>query len=118
MAAAELAWDQLAAHPATAAAARRMTVHIEATPARAAARLGRSAWNAYSFNVDYRTGALRPHAHTLERLLPVEIKTLIPSTHVSSTATWEGSTCDLSHRSLLCSTLPVRNIFISLAWRL
>ena len=69
VAAAELAWDQLAAHPATAAAAQRMTVHIEATPARAAARLGRSAWNAYSFNVDYRTGALRPQAHTLECLL-------------------------------------------------
>ena len=57
MAAAEHAWDLMAAHPATASAAARMAAHIEATPARAAARLGRSAWNAYSFNVDYRTGA-------------------------------------------------------------
>jgi len=64
VAAAEHAWDLMAAHPATASAAARMAAHIEATPARAAARLGRSAWNAYSFNVDYRTGAQRgvfPH---------------------------------------------------------
>lgn len=55
--AAEQAWDLLASHPATAAAAGRMAAQVAATPARAAARLGRSGWNAYSFNVDYRTGA-------------------------------------------------------------
>lgn len=57
IAAAEQAWDLLAGHPATAAAAGRMATQVAATPARAAARLGRSGWNAYSFNVDYRTGA-------------------------------------------------------------
>ena len=35
-----------------------MVAQVAATPARAAARLGRSGWNAYSFNVDYRTGKL------------------------------------------------------------
>ena len=35
-----------------------MAAQVAATPARAAARLGRSGWNAYSFNVDYRTGML------------------------------------------------------------
>ena len=37
-----------------------MAAQVAATPARAAARLGRSGWNAYSFNVDYRTGAASP----------------------------------------------------------
>lgn len=56
MAAAEILWDQFARHPPTAAAAARMLSHLRGDPVRAASALGRTGWNAYSFNVDYRTG--------------------------------------------------------------
>jgi hypothetical protein len=57
-AAAELLWAQFAARPATAPAAARMLRHLHSSPACAASALGRTGWNAYSVNVDYRTG---PH---------------------------------------------------------
>ncbi|CAL8471179.1 g10721 [Coccomyxa elongata] len=56
VAAAEALWDMFAAHPATADAAARMAQRSSACPVHAAAALGRTAWNAYSFNLDYRTG--------------------------------------------------------------
>ena len=56
MVAAEALWDVFAAHPATAAAAGRMLQRAGQCPVMTAAALGRTAWNAYSFNLDYRTG--------------------------------------------------------------
>jgi len=55
--AAEEVWDVFAAGSSTAAAAQRMLHSICQTPSGSASRLGRTAWNAYSFNIDYRTGA-------------------------------------------------------------
>lgn len=57
MAAAEQAWAAFAAHPATADAARRMLAGMAASPGMAGTALGSTGWNAYSFNLDYRTGA-------------------------------------------------------------
>ncbi|BDA46570.1 hypothetical protein COCOBI_09-0220 [Coccomyxa sp. Obi] len=56
VAAAEALWDVFAAHPTTADAAARMAQRSASCPVQAAAALGRTAWNAYSFNLDYRTG--------------------------------------------------------------
>jgi hypothetical protein len=54
--AAELLWDRFAAHPATAAAAERMVQRLRASAEQSALALGRTGWNAYSLNLDYRTG--------------------------------------------------------------
>ena len=54
--AAEQIWDKFAAEPTTRDAAARMVEHCEADPVKSAARLGRTAWNAYSINANYRTG--------------------------------------------------------------
>ncbi|KAK9919052.1 hypothetical protein WJX75_009029 [Coccomyxa subellipsoidea] len=56
VAAAEALWDIFAAHTATAEAAARMLQRKVLCPLQAATALGRTAWNAYSFNLDYRTG--------------------------------------------------------------
>lgn len=56
MGAAEALWEVFAAHPATAGAAARMQQCKNLCPLQAATALGRTAWNAYSFNLDYRTG--------------------------------------------------------------
>lgn len=61
---AEALWDVFAQHPATAAAAARMQQRMEACPRQSAAALGRTAWNAYSFNLDYRTGASLATEHS------------------------------------------------------
>ena len=55
--AAELIWDAFAGHASTAPAAAAMLGRLGASPVLAASALGRTAWNAYSFNLDYRTGA-------------------------------------------------------------
>ena len=52
----EQIWDKFAAEPTTRDAAARMVEHCEADPVKSAARLGRTAWNAYSINANYRTG--------------------------------------------------------------
>ncbi|KAK9814732.1 hypothetical protein WJX72_010670 [[Myrmecia] bisecta] len=54
--AANLIWGLLEGHAATAGAAARMMRYIQSSPLRTASQLGTSGWNAYSFNVDYRTG--------------------------------------------------------------
>ena len=41
----------------TADAARRMLASMEASPGVTGSALGGTGWNAYSFNLDYRTGA-------------------------------------------------------------
>ncbi len=54
--AAEAVWNIFAAGAATAAAAQRMMQNICEAPSGLDSRLGATAWNAYSFNIDYRTG--------------------------------------------------------------
>lgn len=54
--AAEDVWDMFAANSSTAAAAQRMMDNTCHTTSGLASRLGSTAWNAYSFNIDYRTG--------------------------------------------------------------
>lgn len=54
--AAELIWDLFAAHVATTAAAERMLRGLRESPTFLALALGRTGWNAYSLNLDYRTG--------------------------------------------------------------
>ncbi len=54
--AAEAVWNTFAAGAATAAAAQRMMHNISEAPSGLDSRLGATAWNAYSFNIDYRTG--------------------------------------------------------------
>jgi hypothetical protein len=61
--AAEQLWDAFAAHAATAAAAARMLAGMAASPGMAASALGRTGWNAYSFNLDYRTGVFVSWLH-------------------------------------------------------
>lgn len=56
MTAAEEVWNSFAEAPTTAAAAERMMHNVSRTPAGLHSRLGNTAWNAYSFNIDYRTG--------------------------------------------------------------
>ena len=53
--AAEALWQQMAAHQATAQASQRMLDHIHST---GSPRLGSTGWNAYSINVDFRTGTI------------------------------------------------------------
>ncbi|DBA75057.1 TPA: hypothetical protein ACH3X1_010392 [Trebouxia sp. C0004] len=55
--AAEAVWNTFAAGAATAAAAQRMMHNICEAPSGLDSRLGATAWNAYSFNIDYRTGS-------------------------------------------------------------
>ena len=54
--AAELLWQVFAAGSSTAAAAERMLQNVKSSPLGSGSCLGRSAWNAYSLNIDYRTG--------------------------------------------------------------
>lgn len=54
--AAEAVWNTFAAGATTAAAAQRMMHNICEAPSELDSRLGATAWNAYSFNIDYRTG--------------------------------------------------------------
>jgi len=54
--AAEAVWNTFAAGAATADAAQRMMHNICEAPSGLDSRLGTTAWNAYSFNIDYRTG--------------------------------------------------------------
>ena len=54
--AAEMMWDAFAAHPSTASAASRMLQMMRSSPAQSAMALGRTGWNAYSVNLDFRTG--------------------------------------------------------------
>ena len=54
--AADALWERFSRHPATAAAARNMLQHAESSPARNASRIGGTPWNAYAFNIDFRTG--------------------------------------------------------------
>ena len=60
MKAAELVWQVLASGPATQAVAQRMMQNITRSACGDASRLGNTAWNAYSFNIDYRTGWTDP----------------------------------------------------------
>ena len=52
---AERLWDSFKSHEPTAAAAQQMDDYLNSTEARAATRLGRTGWNAYSFNLDFPT---------------------------------------------------------------
>ena len=54
----EILWDQFAAHAPTKAAAARMLAHAHSCPIQSASCLGRTPFNAYSFNINYRTGML------------------------------------------------------------
>lgn len=54
IAAAEDLWLQLASHEATSEAAARMSQHASTIGSPC---LGHTAWNAYSINLDFRTGA-------------------------------------------------------------
>lgn len=56
--AAEMLWDDFAAAKGTQAAAERMLHLAKGNSLAASSCLGRTAWNAYSFNIDYRTGRL------------------------------------------------------------
>lgn len=57
--AAEEVWQVFAAAPSTAAAAERMLQNVKSGPLLSGSCLGNTAWNAYSFNIDYRTGMLQ-----------------------------------------------------------
>ena len=70
--AAEALWDVFAAHPATAGAAARMLERRAQCPLQAATALGRTAWNAYSFNLDYRTGE---YSHACSHMLRSKLTT-------------------------------------------
>jgi hypothetical protein len=97
---ANILWDAMAGHAATAAPAQRMLAHILSTPSRAASRLGRTAWNAYSYNIDYRTGVgIRPalcSAWTAPALRGAERRRLPHAWHLLDVVA-------LRHRSLACS---------------
>ena len=54
--AAELVWQVFAAGSSTAAAAERMLQNVKSSPLGSGSCLGRTAWNAYSLNINYRTG--------------------------------------------------------------
>ena len=54
--AAELVWQVFAAGPSTAAAAKRMLHNVKSSLVGSGSCLGHTAWNAYSLNIDYRTG--------------------------------------------------------------
>ena len=55
--AAESAWGVFASQAETRLAARRMIEHCEQDPVKNESRIGRSGWNAYNLNINYRTGA-------------------------------------------------------------
>lgn len=55
--AAECAWDVFASERETRVAAQRMVEHCEQDPVKNASRIGRTGWNAYNLNINYRTGA-------------------------------------------------------------
>lgn len=54
--AAELVWQVFAAGSSTAAAAERMLQNVKSSALGSGSCLGHTAWNAYSLNIDYRTG--------------------------------------------------------------
>ncbi|KAL3143278.1 hypothetical protein ABBQ38_002121 [Trebouxia sp. C0009 RCD-2024] len=54
--AAEVVWQVFAAGPSTAAAAERMLQNVRSSSLGPGSGLGHTAWNAYSFNINYRTG--------------------------------------------------------------
>ena len=54
--AAQLVWQLFAAGSSTAAAAERMLQNVKSSPLGSGSCLGSTAWNAYSLNIDYRTG--------------------------------------------------------------
>ena len=56
--AADALWDRFSSHRETAAAAEDMLRQAESSPARKASRIGSTPWNAYAFNIDFRTGVL------------------------------------------------------------
>ena len=53
---AELVWQVFAAGSSTAAAAERMLQNVKSSSLGSGSCLGSTAWNAYSLNIDYRTG--------------------------------------------------------------
>lgn len=61
--AAEVVWQVFAAGSSTAAAAERMLQNVKSSSLGSASCLGHTGWNAYSLNIDYRTGML--HIDTL-----------------------------------------------------
>ena len=56
--AAEVVWHVFAAGSNTAAAAERMLQNVKSNSLGSGSCLGDTAWNAYSLNIDYRTGML------------------------------------------------------------
>ena len=94
MQAAELIWDAFAGHASTAAAAAAMLSRLETSPVVAASALGRTAWNAYSFNLDYRTGAhsgmgapqVRPLAFFCQEKAVHDVRMAIQCCHLQN---WE-----------------------------
>lgn len=71
--AAEVVWQVFAAGPSTAAAAERMLQNVRSSSLGPGSGLGHTAWNAYSFNINYRTGML--HVCTLVSVLnPVVVR--------------------------------------------
>ena len=53
---ADALWERFARHSTTALAARNMLRDAESSPARNASRIGNTPWNAYAYNIDFRTG--------------------------------------------------------------
>ena len=74
--AAEIVWDDFAAAPSTAAAAQRMMQHAHSSPVAASSYLGHSAWNAYSLNIDYRTGG-KHMLHILRHALVLDCADMV-----------------------------------------